>query len=120
VASALHYEVTRKTLALADREAEVDSPKQTLDLLHREVERLKEVNDGLTSANITLGRQHNEPECQAYRCNTGARRLWKARRGLSGGIDDVVKTDMDPSSKRLQKEQRDKLDHIWTLLHRTL
>ena len=114
----------RGTLALADRDAEVDSLKQTLDWLQREVERLKEINDGLTSANITLGRQHNERygalESQHADATRELNDLQQQHRELSGGMKGIVRTEVDLSSKRLQKEQRDKLEHIWTLLHRTL
>lgn len=48
------------TATLADRDAEIDSLKATIDWLHREVSRLTEVNEGLTSANVTMGNQHNE------------------------------------------------------------
>jgi hypothetical protein len=84
----------RATLALADRDAEVDSLKQTLDWLRREVERLKEINDGLTSANITLGRQHNERygalESQHADATRELEDLRQSHRGLSGGVEDVV------------------------------
>src|SRR3954462_1582908 len=45
---------------LIERDAEIDSLKRTLDWLQNEVTRLTEVNEGLTSANITLGHQHND------------------------------------------------------------
>jgi hypothetical protein len=48
------------TSALVERDAEIESLKRTLNWLQNEVTRLTEVNDGLTSANITLGNQHNE------------------------------------------------------------
>lgn len=50
----------RAATDLADRDAEIDTLKRTLDWFHKEVERLKEINDGLTSANVTLGRQHDD------------------------------------------------------------
>jgi len=50
----------RATADLADRDAEIDTLKRTLDWFHKEVERLKEINDGLTSASMTLGRQHDD------------------------------------------------------------
>ena len=46
--------------ALADRDAEIDSLKRTLEWMQKEVARLSEVNEGLTSANVTLGRQQDE------------------------------------------------------------
>jgi hypothetical protein len=46
--------------SLVEKDAEIDALKRTLDWLQNEVTRLTEVNDGLTSANITLGHQHNQ------------------------------------------------------------
>lgn len=45
---------------LADRDAEIDQLKQSLEFLQKEVARLTEVNDGLNSANAQLASQHNE------------------------------------------------------------
>lgn len=45
---------------LADQEAELDNLRRNLEWLQEEVQRLKEVNDGLQSANVTLGNQHND------------------------------------------------------------
>jgi myosin heavy subunit len=45
---------------LVERDAEIESLKRTLNWLQNEVSRLTEVNDGLTSANATLGSQHNQ------------------------------------------------------------
>jgi hypothetical protein len=50
----------RATLALADRDSQIDTLKQQLEWLHREVERLKEVNDGLNSANLVIATQHKD------------------------------------------------------------
>lgn len=46
--------------ALAERDAQIDQLKQSLDFLQKEVARLTEVNDGLNSANAQLASQHNE------------------------------------------------------------
>ncbi|KAH6709486.1 hypothetical protein BKA61DRAFT_634952 [Leptodontidium sp. MPI-SDFR-AT-0119] len=46
--------------ALVEKDAEIDSLKRTLEWLQNEVTRLSEVNDGLTSANITIARQHGD------------------------------------------------------------
>lgn len=45
---------------VVERDAEIESLKRTLNWLQNEVTRLTEVNDGLNSANITLGNQHND------------------------------------------------------------
>ncbi|KAF4982557.1 hypothetical protein FZEAL_1836 [Fusarium zealandicum] len=44
----------RAATSLADRDAEIDNLKQSLQFLQNEVSRLTEVNDGLTSANAEL------------------------------------------------------------------
>lgn len=46
--------------AVVEKDAEIDALKRTLDWLQNEVRRLSEMNDGLTSANVTLGNQHNQ------------------------------------------------------------
>ena len=98
----------RATLTLADRDAEVDSLKQTLDWLHREVERLKEVNDGLASANITIGRQHNERygalESQHADATRELEDLRQKHRGLSGGIEDVVMERVAAATEEKDRE----------------
>ncbi|KAI9734107.1 MAG: hypothetical protein M1818_007045 [Claussenomyces sp. TS43310] len=86
------------TNTLADREAEVDSLKQTLDWLHREVTRLKEVNDGLTSANITLGNQHNERygmlETQHFQTQRDLQDARDAHSNLSAGMESIVRNEV--------------------------
>jgi hypothetical protein len=83
---------------LAEREAELDSLKATLDWMHREVTRLKEVNDGLTSANITLGHQHNERygELESKHSQT-SRELEESREAhgsLSAGMEGIVRNEV--------------------------
>jgi hypothetical protein len=84
----------RATLALADRDSEVDALKQQLEWLRREVERLKEVNDGLTSANITLGNQHNERygalEAQHSQSTRELEEMREAHRSLSVGTEAII------------------------------
>ena len=94
----------RATLALADRDAEVDSLKQRLDWLHREVERLKEVNDGLTSANITLGRKYGALESQHADAARELEDLRQTHRGLSGGIEDVVMERVAAATQEKDRE----------------
>ncbi|ROT36902.1 hypothetical protein SODALDRAFT_209972 [Sodiomyces alkalinus F11] len=52
----------RAAAILADRDAEIDRLKRSLDFLQKEVNRLTEVNDGLNSANAQLATQHNDRE----------------------------------------------------------
>lgn len=46
--------------AVAERDAEIESLKASLEWLQKEVTRLTEVNEGLNSANNVLALQHNE------------------------------------------------------------
>jgi hypothetical protein len=50
----------RASAVLAERDAEIDTLKQSLDFLQKEVQRLTEVNTGLNSANAQLATQHND------------------------------------------------------------
>lgn len=88
----------RVTNTLADREAELDSLKQTLDWLHREVTRLKEVNDGLTSANITLGNQHSERygllEAQHLETTRNLQDARDAHSSFPVGIESIVRSQV--------------------------
>ncbi|KAF3056222.1 hypothetical protein GL218_06668 [Daldinia childiae] len=53
--------ITHRTAsAVTERDAEIESLKASLEWLHKEVNRLTEVNEGLHSANNVLAHQHNE------------------------------------------------------------
>ncbi|KAH8648995.1 hypothetical protein BGZ60DRAFT_520920 [Tricladium varicosporioides] len=80
--------------ALVEREAEIDALKRTLDWLQNEVTRLTEVNEGLASANVTLGNQQNERYkiLETEHANT-ARELQETRdahTNLSSGMEGIV------------------------------
>ena len=51
---------SRAASAIADRDAEIEALKASVSSLHSEISRLREVNDGLNSANNLLALQHNE------------------------------------------------------------
>jgi chromosome segregation ATPase len=95
------------TSALADRDAEIDSLKTTLDWLHREVSRLTEVNEGLTSANITMGNQHNERynmlETQHMQAIQELESAREAQGNLSVSMNDTVRKELDTA---LQEKDR--------------
>lgn len=84
----------RSSAQLADKDAELDNLKTTLDWLHKEVERLKEVNDGLQSANITLANQHNERYgALEQQHSQRTRELDEAREthgSLSAGMEGII------------------------------
>lgn len=50
----------RAVVSLTERDAVIEQLRSTLEEYRREVERLKEVNEGLHSANAQLAHQHNE------------------------------------------------------------
>lgn len=59
-AHAESHNSNRASGILAERDAEIDVLKQSLEFLQKEVARLTEVNEGLNSANAQLAAQHNE------------------------------------------------------------
>lgn len=68
----------RSVSVLSERDAEIDSLKQTLQYLQNEVARLTEVNDGLTSANAELASKDNGRYAGLHVSGDGSR-------GLDGG-----------------------------------
>jgi len=93
---------------LVERDTEIDSLKRTLDWLQNEVTRLSEVNDGLTSANITLGNQHNDRYGQLESKHAQAtRELQEARDthyNLSSGMEGIVRAEVN---KAMQDKDRE-------------
>lgn len=82
------------TATLADRDAEIESLKATITWLHAEVTRLSEVNDGLNSANISLGGQNNDRYSTLEREHAQTTReleeMRDAHNNLSAGMDGIV------------------------------
>ena len=82
--------------ALVEKDAEIDSLKRTLDWLQNEVTRLTEVNHGLTSANVTLGRQHTDRygllETQHNQTMRELQEVQDAHNNLSAGLDETVRS----------------------------
>ncbi|KAF5582626.1 hypothetical protein FPCIR_9475 [Fusarium pseudocircinatum] len=71
----------RAASSLADRDAEIDNLKQSLQFLQNEVSRLSEVNDGLASANAELASKDNGRVTDLESRNAAvARELEEARR----------------------------------------
>ncbi|TAQ89567.1 hypothetical protein B7494_g2143 [Chlorociboria aeruginascens] len=102
--------------ALVERDAEIDSLKRTLEWLQNEVTRLTEVNDGLTSANITLGTQHNDRYgmLESQHANT-LRELQQNREehhNLSSGMEGKdreiaeLRAELDIAKKKIREMQR--------------
>lgn len=80
--------------SLVERDAEIDSLKRTLNWLQNEVARLTEVNDGLTSANVTLGNQQNDRygilETQHVQATRELQDLRKSHNNLSAEVEQKV------------------------------
>lgn len=70
--------------ALANKDAELDSLKTTLDWLHKEVERLNQINSGLMSANDNLAIRHNALEAEHRQRTT---ELHETREAYGDGSD---------------------------------
>lgn len=114
---ALHQS-QRAAADLADRDAEIDTLKRTLDWFHKDVERLKEINDGLSSANITLGQQNDDryAQLQAQHVQT-TRELEDERHahgnlsaGMAGIIQSKVVEELQGKDRELDQLHRE-LDH---------
>ena len=94
--------------ALVERDAELDSLKRTLAWLQNEVTRLTEVNDGLTSANITLGNQHNERynslESQHALATRELQEVRDSHDNLSAGMEGIVRHEVQTAVQDKDRE----------------
>lgn len=94
--------------ALVERDAEIDGLKRTLDWLQNEVTRLKEVNDGLTSANITLGNQQNDRygmlESQHAQTTRELQEMRDAHNKFSAGMNGKVKNEVQNAVEDKDRE----------------
>ena len=94
--------------ALVERDAEIDSLKRTLDWLQNEVTRLTEVNDGLTSANITLGHQHNDRygqlESQHFQATRELQEVRDSHNNLSAGMEGIVRNEVQNAVEDKDRE----------------
>src|SRR4051812_4512728 len=93
---------------LIERDAEIDSLKRTLDWLQNEVTRLTEVNDGLTSANITLGNQHNDRygvlESQHVQTTRELQEMRDSHNSLSAGMEGIIKNEVQAAVQDKDRE----------------
>jgi hypothetical protein len=94
---------------LVERDAEIESLKRTLNWLQNEVTRLTEVNDGLNSANITLGNQHNERygmlESQHAQTTRELEEVRESHNNLTAGmgsVDELQSTLQDKDAEIAQ------------------
>jgi hypothetical protein len=93
---------------LVDRDAEIDSLKRTLDWLQNEVQRLTEVNEGLSSANVTLGSQHNDRynmlETQHSETSRELQDIRESHNKLTSGMEDIVKSQVQNAAQDKDRE----------------
>jgi hypothetical protein len=84
--------------SIVEKDAEIDALKRTLDWLQKEVTRLTEVNDGLTSANAEIARQHSDRygmlETQHAQTTRELQATRDAHTNLSSGVEGMVKTEV--------------------------
>mgnify|MGYP003662464956 CR=1 FL=1 len=84
--------------ALVEKDAEIDSLKRTLEWLQNEVTRLSEVNEGLTSANMTIARQHGDQygilESQHTQTARELQEVRDAHENLSAGMEGIVRNEV--------------------------
>ena len=94
--------------ALVERDAELDSLKRTLAWLQNEVTRLTEVNDGLTSANITLGNQQNDRynslESQHTQATRELQEVRDSHNNLSQGMEGIVRNEVQNAVQDQDRE----------------
>ncbi|PHH75151.1 hypothetical protein CDD82_4558 [Ophiocordyceps australis] len=92
------------TAALAERNAEIDSLKQSLLFVNNEVARLREINDGLTSANAQLASKDNSTRYAdlEVRHDSLSRQLDEAR-GVHNAVSQTL-TEKDAEIAQLHAE----------------
>ncbi|KAF6818636.1 hypothetical protein CSOJ01_01801 [Colletotrichum sojae] len=101
---------------LAERDAEIDVLKQSLEFLQKEVARLTEVNEGLNSANTQLAAQHNERYRSLETQHTDAsRQLEEARTEKDHFQESLLQKDaeigrlrseLDAAKEKIRQMQR--------------
>jgi myosin heavy subunit len=94
--------------SLVEKDAEIDALKRTLDWLQNEVTRLTEVNDGLTSANVTLGRQHDDRysqlESQHAQATRELQEVRDSHNNLTTGMQGIVAKEIQNSVQDKDRE----------------
>jgi len=94
--------------ALVEKDAEIDSLKRTLDWLQNEVTRLTQVNEGLNSAHVELGRQHNERygelESQHVHATRELQEVRDAHDNLSAGMEGIIKNEVQSAVQDKDRE----------------
>ncbi|KDN65189.1 hypothetical protein CSUB01_03527 [Colletotrichum sublineola] len=104
-AHAESHNSNRASGILAERDAEIDVLKQSLEFLQKEVARLTEVNEGLNSANAQLAAQHNERyrSLETQHADT-SRRLEEARTEQGHFQESLLQKDAEIGRLRSELE----------------
>ncbi|EOO00542.1 putative involucrin repeat protein [Phaeoacremonium minimum UCRPA7] len=102
-AQAEHHLGNRAASVLAERDTEIDTLKQSIDFLRKEVERLTEVNEGLSSANATIAIQHNDRYRQLETEHADAARELAQARGAHGSYSQTLQ-EKDAEIEKLRAE----------------
>ncbi|WDK13768.1 hypothetical protein CGRA01v4_05049 [Colletotrichum graminicola] len=104
-AHAESHNSNRASGILAERDAEIDVLKQSLEFLQKEVARLAEVNEGLNSANAQLAAQHNERyrSLETQHADT-SRRLEEARAEQGHFQESLLQKDAEIGRLRSELE----------------
>ncbi|PKS10551.1 hypothetical protein jhhlp_002305 [Lomentospora prolificans] len=90
---------------LADRDAEIDSLKRSLELLNREVSRLTEVNQGLSAANSQLANEQNGRYRDLELLHAAAARELETTRSTQGNFEQRIRDkDAEIAELRTQLE----------------
>ncbi|PMD39972.1 hypothetical protein L207DRAFT_529890 [Hyaloscypha variabilis F] len=94
--------------SLIEKDAEIDSLKRTLDWLQNEVTRLTQVNEGLNSSHVELGRQHNERygalESQHAQATRELQEVRDAHDNLSAGMEGIVRNEVQSAVQDKDRE----------------
>ncbi|KUJ22549.1 uncharacterized protein LY89DRAFT_664359 [Mollisia scopiformis] len=87
-----------QSATLVDKDTEIDALKRTLDWLQHEVTRLTEVNEGLSSANAEIARQHSDRygmlETQHAQATRELQETRDAHTNLSSGVEGMVRSEV--------------------------
>jgi hypothetical protein len=99
---------TSTASALIEKDAEIEGLKQTLNWLQNEVGKLREVNDGLKSANITLGNQQSERynilESQHAQTNRDLQESRDAQSHMSSGMEGIIMAQLQTATQGKDQE----------------
>jgi hypothetical protein len=94
--------------SLVEKDAEIDALKRTLDWLQHEVTRLTEVNEGLTSANAEIARQHSDRyvmlETQHAQATRELAETRNAHTDLSSGMEGLVRGEVQKAVQDKDQE----------------